>query len=135
MSICIFLAACAPRAAVHGSDAATASDWVRTELFFGMSATNAEPTAIAERESRWTAFLDREVTTRFPDGLSVYDVSGQWRSPVRGIITHERSKALLIVYHDSPQRRADIEAIRGEWKKVTGDESVLRITQPVDVAF
>jgi broad specificity phosphatase PhoE len=135
IAFCIFLAACAQTAA-HRSESANAnSQWTRTELFFGISAIDAEPAVVAERESRWRAFLDREVTPRFPDGLSVYDVSGQWRSPARDVISHEHSKSVLILYRDSPQHRADIEAIRNAWKKLTSDESVLRVTQSVDVSF
>src|SRR5882757_9515445 len=29
-------------------------------------------------DARWTEFLAREVTPRFPDGLTVFDTSGQW---------------------------------------------------------
>ena len=129
------MGACA-QPVVHEPPHATASlEWIRTELFFGISAATAEPAVVAERDGRWRAFLDREVTPRFPDGLSVYDVSGQWRSPAKSIISHEHSKSVLIIYRDSPQHRADIEAIRDAWKKLTGDESVLRVTQAVDVSF
>ena len=40
--------------------------------------------------AQWTAFLDEEVTPRFPDGLSVIDVQGQWRNR-QGAIGRERS--------------------------------------------
>ena len=131
ISLCVFLAACAhetPRASVH-------PDWVQTELFFGVVARDADAAIVAQREQRWQNFLDKEVTPRFPEGLSVFDVSGQWLSPKRGTIGYEHSKALLILYQDSPQHRADIEAIRSAWKALTSDESVLRINQNVDVSF
>jgi len=131
ISLCIFLAACAhdaPHASTH-------LDWVQTELFFGIASQNADAALATQREQRWQTFLDKEVTPRFPEGLSVFDVSGQWLSPKKGTISYERSKALLILYHDTPQHRADIETIRDAWKKLTGDESVLRINQNVDVSF
>lgn len=131
ISLCIFLAACAPVPPHRPA----ASDWVQTELFFGIAETSADAALVAQREHRWQTFLDQEVTTRFPDGLSVFDVSGQWLSPKRGTISYEHSKALLILYHDTPAHRADIEAIRTAWKSLTGDESVLRINQSVDVSF
>jgi len=127
----MFLAACAHDA----THTRAGSDWVQTELFFGVASKSADAALIAQREQRWQNFLDKEVTPRFPDGLSVFDVSGQWLSPKKGTISYEHSKALLILYHDSPQRRADIEAIRDAWKTLTSDESVLRINQNVDVSF
>jgi hypothetical protein len=130
-SLGIFLTACAHDAA----RARAASDWVQTELFFGVAAKSADAALVTQREQRWQTFLDKEVTPRFPEGLSVFDVSGQWLSPKKGTISYEHSKALLILYHDTSQHRADIEAIRGAWKALTSDESVLRIDQTVDVSF
>jgi hypothetical protein len=46
-----------------------------------------------------------------------------------------RSKLLVIDYPDTPANRAKIEAIRTAWKRRTGDQSVLRVTQPADVSF
>lgn len=135
MTLCFFLVSCAAPGVRPAAQSGDASDWVQSELFFGIAEATAEPQRVAELEHRWQVFLDTEVTPRFPDGLSVYDVYGQWRSPKRNAITHARSKSLLIVYHDSPQHRADIEAVRDAWKKLTGDESVLRVTQHVDVSF
>jgi hypothetical protein len=42
---------------------------------------------------------------------------------------------LVIDYPDTPENRGKIEAIRAAWKKRTGDQSVLRVTQPADVSF
>lgn len=107
--------------------------WVRTELYFGVGA--ADDPAAGVGESQWREFLDREVSTRFPDGLSVYDIYGQWRD--QGAVKPERlrSKVILLLYPDTPRHRADIEAIRAAWKRATGDASVLRVTQPADVGF
>jgi hypothetical protein len=46
-----------------------------------------------------------------------------------------RSKVLVIDYPDTPANRAKIEAIRTAWKKRTGDQSVLNVTQPAEVSF
>jgi hypothetical protein len=40
-----------------------------------------------------------------------------------------------VEYKDSRENRDKIEAIRSAWKRETGDLSVLRVTQPVDVSF
>jgi hypothetical protein len=131
----LLLAACAaPKSALHGDAAHPAAQrWLRTELYFGIGP--ADDAHAAENERRWRDFLDREVTPRFPDGLSVYDVYGQWRSQGHSEIERLHSKELLILHADTAQHGADIEAIRGAWKRETGDQSVLRVTQAAEVSF
>jgi hypothetical protein len=46
-----------------------------------------------------------------------------------------RSKVLIIDYPDTQQNRDKIEAIRAAWKYQTGDQSVLRVTEPAEVSF
>src|ERR1039458_6148441 len=43
------------------------SGWVDTKLYFGLGPTDQPEKGISE--TAWRAFLDKEVTTRFPDGL------------------------------------------------------------------
>jgi hypothetical protein len=86
-------------------------------------------------EAQWRAFLDKEVTPRFPDGLSVVDVYGQWQGVKQPAPQRLRSKMLIVDYPDTQVNRDKIEAIRAAWKRQTGDQSVLRVTQPVDVSF
>ena len=110
-----------------------ASNWVRTELYFGIG--TVDDANAATHEVHWREFLDHEVTPRFPDGLSVYDVYGQWRTQGHTDIERLHSKEIMLLYADTPQHRADIDAIRAAWKKETGDLSVLRVTQPAEVSF
>jgi hypothetical protein len=42
---------------------------------------------------------------------------------------------LVIDYPDTAENRAKVEAIRAAWKQRTGDQSVLRVTQPAEVSF
>lgn len=115
--------------AAHPSQA---SGWVMTSLYFGLGPADH---AAGVDEGRWRSFLDREVTPRFPDGLSVFDVYGQWRDQGRAATERLRSKQLVLLHPDGARQRADIEAIRAAWKRETGDQSVLRVTQPADVSF
>lgn len=108
-------------------------NWVRTELYFGTGLADEPGQGISE--AQWRAFLDREVSPRFPDGLSVFELYGQWRGKGEQRIERLRSKQIVLLYPDLPQQRADIEAIRAAWKQMTGDQSVLRVTQPADVSF
>ena len=130
----------ATTAALQGDAArpAEAHGWVRSELYFGVG----EDTGPADRpqtqkisEAQWRAFLDKEVTPRFPDGLTVFDAYGQWL--FRGAKEPNRlaTKVLVILHEDTPARRANIEAIRLAWKRATGHQSVLWSRQPVEVSF
>ena len=68
-------------------------------------------------------------------GLSVLDVYGQWQGKTQTSPERLRSKLLMIDYPDTQLNRDKIDAIRAAWKKLTGDQSVLRVTQPADVSF
>lgn len=107
--------------------------WVDTRLYFGLGPANRPKIGVSE--NIWRDFLDREVTSRFPDGLSVIDVYGQWRDNNKATIERLRSKLLVIDYPDTAENRAKIEAIRMAWKRRTGDHSVLRVTVPAEVSF
>jgi hypothetical protein len=142
LSACFLLAAgCATSPAPPGPAAlagdpahpAVALGWVRTELYFGIA--EADDPNPARTEAKWRAFLDSEVTPRFPDGLSVFDIYGQWRSKGQVEPMRQRSKVLVVLYPDTAKHRADIDAVRAAWKKQTGDLSVLEVTQPAEVSF
>src|SRR5688572_3392697 len=78
-------------AAMQGDSArpAQSSDWVRSELYFAVG--NEDGTGTID-EAKWREFLDREVTPRFPDGLTVLDGYGQWRFQQDGRLVRQRSK-------------------------------------------
>ncbi len=85
-------------------------------------------------ESEWRAFLDQEVTPRFPDGLSVVDIYGQYRSG-QGTIGRERSRLLAIVVFDAPAHASRVQAIVDNYKRRYKQESVLRVERPVCAAI
>jgi hypothetical protein len=107
--------------------------WVDTKLYFGLGPADHPEKGVSE--TQWREFLDKEVTPRFPDGLSVVDVYGQWQGKNETTPERLRSKLLIIDYPDSAENRAKIEAIRAAWKQRTGDDSVMRVTEPADVSF
>jgi hypothetical protein len=136
----VYLAGCAtspspPSAAatLQGDTARQTQNWVDTRLYFGLGPAEQPQQGVSE--AIWRGFLDREVTPRFPGGLSVIDVYGQWQGRQEAAPERLRSKLLVIDYPDTPDNRAKVEAIRTAWKQRTGDQSVLRITQPADVSF
>lgn len=112
---------------------AATSGWVDTKLYFGLGP--ADHPEKGTSEVQWRDFLDKEVTPRFPSGLSVADVYGQWQGKKNPTPERLRSKLLIVDYQDSQENRDKVEAIRSAWKRLTGDLSVMRVTQPVDVSF
>jgi Protein of unknown function (DUF3574) len=85
-------------------------------------------------DARWRDFLAREVMPRFPDGLTVYETTGQWRDPTRSVVTRERSRVLrLIVPAEAP--RDKIEAVASSYKKQFAQKSVGIVMRPACVSF
>ena len=75
--------------------------WVDTRLYFGLGLADHPDQGISEQE--WRAFLDKEVTPRFPSGLSVLDVYGQWQGKTETAPERLRSKMLIVYYQDSAE--------------------------------
>jgi hypothetical protein len=129
----------APRSGVnatlHGDQAhpAKTQGWLDTELYFGLGPADDTSKGVSEQE--WRAFLDKEVTPRFPAGLSVLEVYGQWQGKEETAPERIRSKMLTILYPKTAANEAAIEAIRKVWKAKTGDQSVLRVSRAADVSF
>jgi hypothetical protein len=101
---------------------------VKTTLYFGSDRPKG---SVSELE--WQIFLRDQVTTRFPDGLTVWDAQGQWRTP-QGSVEQERTKVLLIVHPDTPAARASVQAIIELYRKAFEQESVLWETSRVCIA-
>jgi hypothetical protein len=95
-------------------------------LYFGRD----KPSGGEVTDAEWGAFLTEVVTSRFPDGLSVFDSSGQYREPT-GRIVRERSKRLVVIVFDSPAHRAKLDEIIDAYKQRFGQYSVFRVEQPV----
>ena len=107
--------------------------WVDTKLYFGLGPIDHPEQGVSETD--WRSFLDREVTPRFPDGLSVLDGYGQWQGKNQTTPERLRSKMLIIDYPDTAENRAKVEAIRAAWKQKIGDQSVMRVTEPAEISF
>ena len=122
-----------PTLAGDAAHPALAQGWVETELYFGLGPADHPEKGVSE--SDWRDFLDKEVTPRFPAGLSVLDAYGQWERKGQSTPERLRSKMLVIDYPNTHEYRDRIEAIRSAWKQRTGDESVMRVTKPADVSF
>ncbi len=134
LAVVIFVAGALAGTAVYAQrrptdpQCGTASAQVRTTLYFGLSKQKG---SVSELE--WQVFLRDEVTTRFPDGLTVWEAEGQWRLS-DGTIGHERSKVLLLVHPDTPAARTSVQAVIERYRKGFDQESVLWETARVCAA-
>ena len=90
-------------------------------VYFGTETPSGHVTPEA-----WTQFLSEIVTPRFPDGLSVWQASGQWRS-ASGQIIHEPSYVLSLIHPDDPVRNTAVQDIILSYKTRFQQEAVLRV--------
>ena len=123
----------APTLSVDANHPANAHGWVEVKLYFGLGSADHPEQGVSE--VAWRMFLDEEVTPRFPSGLSVLDVYGQWQGKKEREPERLRSKMLLIYMLGDEQNRAKVDAIRAAWKAKTGDDSVLLVVEEADVSF
>ncbi len=100
------------------------------EMVFGRN----EGDRLAVNDDDWRRFIDEEVTPRFPDGLSVMDVQGQWRAP-GGMLVREPSKIVYLVLDGGPDDPAKIAHIRDSYKQRFRQKSVLLVSQKACVSF
>jgi hypothetical protein len=99
---------------------------VAIDLYFGRD----KPAGGEVTDAEWGAFVTEVVTPRFPDGLSIFDSSGQYREPT-GRIVLERSKRLVVIVFDAPAHKAKVIEIVEAYKQRFGQYSVFRVEQPV----
>jgi hypothetical protein len=107
-----------------------AKSMARLELLFGTSRRHRVP--ISEEE--WSAFLDAEVTPRFPQGLTVLSGPGQWRGK-SGQVEKERSYVLVVWYEPSGVADSHIESIRSAFRQRFDQDSVMRVDGASCVSF
>jgi len=102
---------------------------VSETLYFGTSTPDGPVSPAA-----WAAFVQAEVTPRFPDGLTVWPAQGQWRR-ADGTVLQEASWVLNIVHPDAGGATVKLEEIIAAYKSRYRQQSVLRSRSPVCVAF
>jgi uncharacterized protein DUF3574 len=86
-------------------------------------------------ETQFLNFLDREITPRFPDGLTVYDARGQYRDSERNRIVREPSKVVMIVLSGKAEDIAHLNEIAEAYKKRFRQQSVGIVLRPACVSF
>jgi hypothetical protein len=103
---------------------------MRSELLY-FGAAMPQGTVSAED---WRGFVDEVVTPRFPDGLTAWQASGQWK-PSRGAPVREASWVVSVVHWPDAKSETAISAIVDAYKTRFHQESVLRVSSDACVTF
>ena len=106
------------------------NSWTRTELYYGAGRV-ADP----EREARWETYINEVVTPRFPEGLTLLEGTGQWRVKEGQTPRRNRTRILILIHKNTPEKSQQVDEIRTLWKEISGHQSVLRVSQPAEVAM
>jgi uncharacterized protein DUF3574 len=101
------------------------------ELLFGRDIGHR----VGVSEAAWSRFVAREITARFPDGLTITDAIGQWRDRDSGTLLHEPAKRVEIVLPGNADDEARLDAVVSAYKRQFQQHSVGVIVRPACVSF
>jgi uncharacterized protein DUF3574 len=101
------------------------------ELLFGRNIGDR----LGVSEVQWERFVDREISPRFPDGLTVLDAKGEWRDTARHTIVREPSKLVEIVLPGKEDDADELEAIAQAYKSRFRQQSVGIVVRGACVSF
>jgi hypothetical protein len=127
------LAACSPSAPREAEACgAGANETVVAEMYFGRNIGGT----FGVDDGEWAAFVDTEITPRFPDGLTISDAAGQWRDSDTGAIVREPSKVVTVFLgEDEAADRADLDAIAEAYKTQFQQQAVALVVERSCVSF
>lgn len=103
----------------------------KVELYFGLDI----PGGGKVDSVAWQRFVDKEVTPRFPAGLTIDEVSGQWQDVKTSKTIRESSRAMMILYKPSAKAERAIENIRAAYKSQFQQDAVMRLDEINCVSF
>ena len=102
---------------------------VQELLYFGTDKPSGRVTP-----EDWAQFLGETVTPRFPEGLTAWSASGQWRS-ASGAVVHEPSYVLSLVHPESASAEKAVQELVTSYKARFVQEAVLRVKSNVCMSF
>jgi hypothetical protein len=126
VAVAIALCGCASTAVCRSGEQASVHD----TLYFGTGRPDGGVVSVEE----WTRFLESIVTPRFPQGLTVSDVSGQWRGN-DGSIVREATHVLQLVHPGDTDSNGRVDEIAQAYKTQFEQEAVLRVSSRVCTSF
>ena len=102
---------------------------ISESLYYGTSKPKGAVTA-----QDWQAFLNEVVTPKFPQGLSVWQASGQWKSEAGPVIS-EASYVLNIIHAGTSPEDQALSDVVSNYKTRFQQEAVLRVRSRVCASF
>lgn len=128
--LAIFVGAACTHADNQTPSTCAASQWTKTELYLGRGSPDGEVP-----QSALQIFLDKHVTPNFPDGYTVLDAQGAWRSDDRETTETEASMVLVILHPGRADDYIKIDTIAAAYISEFKQESVLESEAPICVTF
>lgn len=107
------------------------SDRLVVEVLFGRNIGQR----IGVSEAQFRRFLDTEVTPRFPNGFTLFDTYGQYRSSPERPLVREPGKLLLIALDDETSDLPKVRALIDAYKVRFRQQSVGLFTRRTCVSF
>ena len=86
-------------------------------------------------EGAWRRFVAREITTRFPDGLTILDGRGQWLDSKTKRIMREPSNVVMIALPGNAEDHDRLNLVADAYKRQFRQQSVGIIVRPACVSF
>jgi hypothetical protein len=131
LAVAAFLVSQVTSATAQLSCAAPQSAMIEVELLFGRNIGGK----LGVTDRLWAAFLAREVSPRFPDGLTVFDTRGQWRDEKTKALVREPGKIVRIILSADADAMEKVDAVAAAYIKQFRQDSVGIVTRPACVAF
>lgn len=131
LSVAFLLSGCMSSGVTMRGDVSPDTLWTREELYFGTNIAGGGNVS----DAQWQSFLDEEVTSRFPSGLTVVNGSGQYLHS-NGNRVSEQTKIVILLYQKDEAKNAHmIDEVIDRYKSRFRQESVLRIKNRVSARF
>ncbi|MBD2105488.1 DUF3574 domain-containing protein [Nodosilinea sp. FACHB-13] len=104
---------------------------IQEDLYFGRNIAGGGQVS----ETEFQAFIDTEITPRFPNGLTAYDADGQFLDSA-GNLVQEPSQVVSLIFEDTAANEQSIDQIIAAYKQQFQQESVLEVVnEAVKVGF
>jgi len=104
-----------------------AGEWREFKIYCGMSSRAGDVS-----EEAWREFCDKQVSAAFPDGYTVLDSTGYWRSGP-DTSASERSKVILIAA--PAEAREKVMALAERYREQFHQDSVLITCSETEAVF
>ncbi|MFM2485974.1 DUF3574 domain-containing protein [Celerinatantimonas yamalensis] len=106
----------------------------KTTLYYGLTRYQGKK-VVDITKAQWENYVDKEVTPRFRDGLTIFNAQGQWLGK-DGQVTKEPSRALMVIYPANDKASSEkIQELRQIYMKRFNQESVMRVDSTKCVSF